>query len=62
MTSPDLDTLPRIGAPATRALHDAGYTSPRDVAGVPRVQLAALHGVGPEAVRRGYQVTVVPSR
>ena len=48
---PDLDTLPRIGAPATRALHDAGYTSLRDVAGVPRVRLAGLHGVGPKALR-----------
>ncbi|MET7426758.1 helix-hairpin-helix domain-containing protein [Dactylosporangium sp. NPDC005555] len=48
---PGLDTLPGIGAPATRALHHAGYTSLRDVAGVPRGQLAALHGVGPKALR-----------
>ena len=47
----ELDTLPKIGAPATRALHGAGYTSLRDVAGVPRVQLAGLHGVGPKALR-----------
>ncbi|GAA3260322.1 helix-hairpin-helix domain-containing protein [Dactylosporangium siamense] len=46
-----LDTLPNIGAPATRALHNAGYTALRDLAGVRRSELAALHGVGPKALR-----------
>jgi len=46
-----LDTLPNIGAPATAALAAAGYTQLRQLAGVPRQQLAALHGVGPKAVR-----------
>ncbi|SNT01248.1 hypothetical protein SAMN04488107_4650 [Geodermatophilus saharensis] len=46
-----LDELPRIGAPATRALHGAGYTGLGQLAGVPRTTLAALHGVGPRALR-----------
>lgn len=45
-----LDTLPKIGAPATRALNAAGYTSLRQLAGVPRVKLANLHGMGPKAL------------
>jgi hypothetical protein len=40
-----LDELPRIGAPATRALNNAGYTSLRQLAGVPRAELAKLHGM-----------------
>lgn len=44
--------LPRtIGAPATRALTGAGYTSVESLAGVPVTQLKALHGVGPKALR-----------
>ncbi len=50
MTSP-LDTLPKIGAPATGALRLAGYTTLRELDGVPRAELAALHGVGPKALR-----------
>ncbi|MFF5201369.1 DNA-binding protein [Micromonospora parva] len=49
MTS-SLDTLPKIGAPATRALHGAGYTALRQLAGVPRADLARLHGMGPKAL------------
>lgn len=48
MTS--LEQLPRIGAPAIRALGAAGYTCLRDLAGVPRALLADLHGVGPKAI------------
>jgi Helix-hairpin-helix domain len=48
--NPSLDTLPKIGAPATRALHSAGYTTLRQLAGVPRAQLAELHGMGPKAL------------
>jgi hypothetical protein len=44
----DVDTLPKIGAPATRALVGAGYTSLRQLAGVPRPQLEKLHGMGPK--------------
>ncbi|SFO51318.1 hypothetical protein SAMN05660359_04016 [Geodermatophilus obscurus] len=46
-----LDELPRIGAPATGALRGAGYTRLDHLAGVPRASLAALHGVGPKALR-----------
>jgi predicted flap endonuclease-1-like 5' DNA nuclease len=46
-----LDELPKIGAPATRALHNAGLTTLRQVADVPRNELAALHGMGPKALR-----------
>jgi hypothetical protein len=48
--NPSLETLPKIGAPATRALNAAGYTSLRQLAGVPRADLAALHGMGPKAL------------
>ena len=50
MRTSSLDALPKIGAPATRALHGAGYTTLRQLAGVPRSQLAKLHGVGPKAL------------
>ncbi|WP_030490952.1 helix-hairpin-helix domain-containing protein [Micromonospora chokoriensis] len=49
MTS-SLDSLPKIGAPATRALHGAGYTALRQLADVPRAELAKLHGMGPRAL------------
>jgi 3-deoxy-D-arabino-heptulosonate 7-phosphate (DAHP) synthase len=45
-----LDELPRISAPAVRALHNAGYTALRQLANVPRKQLAELHGMGPKAL------------
>ncbi|MEU8265094.1 helix-hairpin-helix domain-containing protein [Micromonospora sp. NPDC048999] len=44
------DALPKIGAPATRALNNAGYTALRDLEGVPRAELAKLHGMGPKAL------------
>jgi hypothetical protein len=44
--------LPKgIGAPATRALVAAGYTSVDQLAGADVAGLAALHGVGPRALR-----------
>jgi DNA-directed RNA polymerase alpha subunit len=46
-----LDSLPKIGAPATRALKAAGYSSLRQLASVPRSDLAQLHGMGPKALR-----------
>jgi hypothetical protein len=45
-----LDMLPKTGAPATRALNGAGYTSLRKLAGVSRSDLAKLHGMGPKAL------------
>jgi hypothetical protein len=46
-----LDELPKLSAPATRALHGAGLTTLRQVADVPREELAKLHGMGPKALR-----------
>ena len=44
--------LPRaIGRPATRALANAGITTMAQVAALSDADLAALHGVGPKAVR-----------
>jgi DNA-directed RNA polymerase alpha subunit len=43
--------LPNIGAPATRALAAAGYTTLSQLTGVRERELLALHGVGPKAVR-----------
>jgi hypothetical protein len=48
--SASLDALPGIGAPATRALRGAGYSSLRRLADVRRSELAGLHGVGPRAL------------
>jgi hypothetical protein len=50
MSTP-LNALPKVGAPATRALVAAGYSSLRDLAGASKEKLAALHGVGPRALR-----------
>ncbi len=46
----NLDGLPKIGAPATRALTNAGYTQLRQLAGIPPSDLAKLHGMGPRAL------------
>ena len=46
-----LDELPKIGAPATRALNNAGYTALRQLADIPRAELANLHGMGTKALR-----------
>jgi len=43
--------LPRIGTPATRALNNAGILILDDVTQWSEVDLLALHGVGPKAVR-----------
>ena len=40
-----------LPAPARRALEGAGLESLQDVAGFPRAELAALHGMGPKALR-----------
>jgi hypothetical protein len=50
-TPTPLDQLPPIGAPATRALAAAGYTTLSQFADVPRGELLKLHGVGPRALR-----------
>jgi hypothetical protein len=48
MSSPE--ALPRIGAPATRALASIGVTSLDQLAGRSRSELARLHGMGPKAL------------
>lgn len=49
---PGDDALPRsIGKPATRALLAAGIKNMTDVAARSEAELAALHGVGPKALR-----------
>jgi hypothetical protein len=50
MTPSPNDDLPKLGAPATRALHNAGYTRLTQIAGVPRAELAGLHGMGLSAL------------
>lgn len=50
MTTPN--ALPSgIGRPAARALEQAGLTTLDDVARLSDDELAALHGVGPRAIR-----------
>jgi len=43
--------LPAIGAPAARALEEAGVHDLNDVRRVGLDHLATLHGVGPKALR-----------
>ena len=43
--------LPKIGAPATRALEAAGYTYPTELDQVSESDLLSFHGVGPKAIR-----------
>jgi hypothetical protein len=46
------DGFPRgIGAPATRALHGAGFTQLAQLTKATEVELMALHGFGPKALR-----------
>lgn len=42
---------PGLSRPALRALNGAGLQTLADVAGRPRDEVAALHGVGPAALR-----------
>lgn len=48
MATPD---LPKIGAPATRALASVGITRLDELAGRSETELLDLHGVGPRALR-----------
>jgi len=42
--------LPKIGAPATRALEAAGYTTLKQLTRVTEAEIAQLHGMGPKAL------------
>ncbi len=44
------DNWPAIGAPATRALENAGVGDIAELAGWSAVELLALHGMGPKAL------------
>lgn len=46
-----MTALPPIGAPATRALAAVGISTLEDLRGRDLTELAALHGVGPKAIR-----------
>lgn len=43
--------LPNIGAPATRALTQAGYTTLKQLTKLNEAELLQMHGVGPRAIR-----------
>jgi NAD-dependent DNA ligase len=45
-----IDDLPKIGGPATRALHGAGYKRLEDLTGATETEISALHGMGPKAI------------
>ena len=45
------DALPKIGAPATRALAQIGVTNLSQLVLYTTDQLLALHGLGPRAIR-----------
>jgi len=47
----DSRPLPNIGAPAARALAEAGILTLEDAENAGLDQLATLHGVGPKAIR-----------
>jgi hypothetical protein len=52
ITGDTTDRLPPgIGAPATRALTQAGYTRLEQLTHVTEAELGRLHGVGPRALR-----------
>lgn len=46
-----MTSLPKVGAPATRALASIGVTTLEQVSGRSADELLALHGFGPRAVR-----------
>ena len=45
-----MTALPKLSAPAQRALHGAGIASLEDLAKHSETALAALHGMGPNAL------------
>lgn len=50
MSKPQSD-LPSIGAPATRALTQAGCTTLKQLTKLSEAELLQMHGVGPRAIR-----------
>jgi predicted flap endonuclease-1-like 5' DNA nuclease len=47
---PDIE-VPHVSAPANRALHHAGIRTLQDLSQHSEMAIAALHGVGPRAMR-----------
>lgn len=45
------EPLPKIGGPATGALHAAGVDTLAAAAALTEAELLAMHGIGPKAVR-----------
>jgi predicted flap endonuclease-1-like 5' DNA nuclease len=45
------DNLPNIGAPARRALANAGFARLEDLTRISEADLSKLHGMGPKAIR-----------
>jgi predicted flap endonuclease-1-like 5' DNA nuclease len=43
--------FPKIGAPAIRALNNAGYTHLEQLTSISESELSKLHGMGPKAIR-----------
>jgi DNA-directed RNA polymerase alpha subunit len=41
---------PKMGAPARRALENAGYTRLEELTGLSEAELLKLHGMGPKAM------------
>jgi predicted RecB family nuclease len=46
------DLPPRLASPAQRALANAGITSLEQLATYTEAQIAALHGIGPNALKQ----------
>jgi DNA-directed RNA polymerase alpha subunit len=44
--------LPKLSAPARRALAGAGFTSLEQLAGLSEAELSKLHGMGPSALTK----------
>jgi DNA-directed RNA polymerase alpha subunit len=51
LTKPDPLALPKTSAPAARALEAAGIRNLQDLSARPEREVAALHGMGPKALR-----------
>jgi DNA-directed RNA polymerase alpha subunit len=51
MMGADATDLPKLAAPARRALLAAGYTSLKDFTEVTEPEVMKLHGMGPNALR-----------
>lgn len=52
MSTGEAGDLPRLGAPARRALASAGIRTLADLGKFEEGQVAALHGMGPNAMTR----------